>query len=200
MTRIAKPADANSGMVDHTLVCYVLVDPQGGHAFCSRYDFGPWPLLSGVSALPPTVSSTLRSTAAVFINGFVFDELPLDLVTAAIATAAAEGAVVLFDPGPRAFTMRDGARRAALDTLLDLSEVVLMTSEEASQVTGLEEPTAAAEAVLARPGAQTRWCVVKLGADGALLAARDAEGGIQLYTSGAFKVRSKRDHTLSLLS
>ena len=39
-----------------TLLCFVLVDAgSGAHAFCSAYDFGPWPLLCGVNALPPAV-------------------------------------------------------------------------------------------------------------------------------------------------
>jgi hypothetical protein len=44
----------------------------------------------------------LRSTAAVFTNGFVFDELPLELVKQAIRTASDAGAAVLFDPGKQA--------------------------------------------------------------------------------------------------
>jgi hypothetical protein len=44
----------------------------------------------------------LRSTAAVFTNGFVFDELPLELVKQAIRTASDAGAAVLFDPGAHA--------------------------------------------------------------------------------------------------
>ena len=38
-----------------TLICFVLVNSQGQHQFCSRYDFGPWPLLAGVDSLPPGV-------------------------------------------------------------------------------------------------------------------------------------------------
>lgn len=37
---------------ENTLLCFVLVDPGGRHAFCSRYDFGPWPLLQHVQHLP----------------------------------------------------------------------------------------------------------------------------------------------------
>ena len=44
--------------------------------------------------------------------------------------------------------------------------------EEAREVTGHADPLAAARAVLARPGARTRWCVVKEGGAGALLAER----------------------------
>ena len=40
-----------------TLLCFVLVGPASSHAFCSRYDFGPWPLLEGVTSLRPDVSA-----------------------------------------------------------------------------------------------------------------------------------------------
>lgn len=46
--------------LDKTLLCFVLVDPHGKHAFCSRYDFGPWPLLAGVDGLPPVISKVRR--------------------------------------------------------------------------------------------------------------------------------------------
>ena len=35
-----------------TLLCFVLVAPDSAHSFCSRYDFGPWPLLPGVTSMP----------------------------------------------------------------------------------------------------------------------------------------------------
>ena len=41
----------------------------------------------------------LQSTEALFVNGFVFDELPAEAVLAAAATAQAAGAAVFFDPG-----------------------------------------------------------------------------------------------------
>lgn len=41
--------------LSQTLICFILVDSAGKHHFCSRYDFGPWPLLPGVNALPPGV-------------------------------------------------------------------------------------------------------------------------------------------------
>lgn len=62
-----------SESLKHTLLCFVLVDSTASHAFCSRYDFGPWPLLPGVHSLTPAalqVSScthlpTLASTGPV---------------------------------------------------------------------------------------------------------------------------------------
>mmetsp|Transcript_2991 Transcript_2991/g.7381 ORF Transcript_2991/g.7381 Transcript_2991/m.7381 type:complete len:416 (-) Transcript_2991:319-1566(-) len=155
-----------------TLVCFVLVDPCSKHAFCSRYDFGPWPLLSDIKQLAPGALQMLRSSRAVFTNGFVFDELDLGVVCGAAREAIAHGAAIFFDPGPRCFTMKEGARRVALDAVMDLSDVVLMTEEEAAVVTGLSDPEAAAKWVLARPGAKTEWCVVKLGGAGALLASK----------------------------
>lgn len=65
--------------------------------------------------------------------------------------------------------MKDGNRRRALDVLLDLSDVVLLTSEEAKVITGESGPEAAASSILQRPGAKTQWCIVKLGGEGAVL-------------------------------
>ena len=43
-----------------TLLCFVLVDlVTSAHAFCSRYDFGPWPLLPGVDRLPDDVCQVM---------------------------------------------------------------------------------------------------------------------------------------------
>ncbi len=47
--------EAFSAELARTLLCFVLVDAAGAHAFCSAYDFGPWPLLPGVNALPQPV-------------------------------------------------------------------------------------------------------------------------------------------------
>lgn len=47
----------------------------------------------------PAHLQALQSTASVFTNGFVFDELPLNLVKSAIRTASEAGAAVCFDPG-----------------------------------------------------------------------------------------------------
>lgn len=43
-----------------TLLCFVLIDSLSAHAFCSRYDFGPWPLLPGVDCLPADVHRVSR--------------------------------------------------------------------------------------------------------------------------------------------
>ena len=175
---------------DATLLCFVLVTPNSQHSFCSRYDFGPWPLLSFVDSLTPGVERVLDNTAALFINGFVFDEVPSGIVLRAAQRAKHAGAAVFFDPGPRSWTFNDsGPRRAALDAILDAADVVLMTEEEAAAVTGCDNAEASARYILDRPGANTEWCIVKKGAEGALLAARSPPGaGGAFYEQRALKV------------
>ena len=173
---------------DATLLCFVLVAPNSQHSFCSRYDFGPWPLLSFVKQLSPGVERVLDSTAALFVNGFVFDEVPAEIVLAAAKRAQRAGSAVFFDPGPRSWTFNDnGHRRAALDAILDVADVVLMTEEEATVVTGQSDAESAARYILERPGARTEWCIVKRGAEGALLATRPP-GNTTLYEQQALKV------------
>ncbi|EFN52458.1 hypothetical protein CHLNCDRAFT_138775 [Chlorella variabilis] len=178
---------------DHTLLCFVLVAPGGKHAFCrrgrgwggGRYDFGPWPLLSFVRELPEGVSQVLRNTEALFINGFVFDELPAGAVLQAARVAQAAGAAVFFDPGPRSWTFSEGERKAALEAILSVADCVCMTEEEAEAVTGLAGAEQQARFVLGRPGARTQWCVIKRGAEGAILGCRTAT---QLYSQQALRV------------
>lgn len=81
---------------------------------------------------------------------------------------------MFFDPGPRCHTMKQGARKEAMETVLSLSHVALMTEDEALVVTGLTDPEAAAREVLQRSGTNTQWAVVKLGGKGALLCTRDS--------------------------
>jgi hypothetical protein len=64
ITRIMPPSLSGTDL-DRTLLCFVLVDAAGKHAFCSRYDFGPWPLLGGVSTLPPSVTQVGLHAALV---------------------------------------------------------------------------------------------------------------------------------------
>lgn len=74
---------------------------------------------------------TLQSSHALFVNGFIFDELPGSIVMAAVGAARKAGAATFFDPGPRAWTLRQGERKKSMDALLDASDVVLMTQVRA---------------------------------------------------------------------
>ncbi len=55
----------DSGVAPPTLLCFVLVAPGSDHAFCSAYDFGPWPLLKGVRSWPQNVQQVGRGTRTV---------------------------------------------------------------------------------------------------------------------------------------
>ena len=46
---IASPEDFPT--FRETLLVLTFVAPGGKHAFCSRYDLGPWPLLKGIQTL-----------------------------------------------------------------------------------------------------------------------------------------------------
>ena len=70
---------------------------------------------------------TLQATHGLFVNGFIFDELPGSVVMAAVMAGRKAGAATFFDPGPRAWTLGQGERKKAMDALLDASDVVLMT-------------------------------------------------------------------------
>ena len=88
-----------------TLICFVLKHRvSAAHAFCSRYDLGPWPLLR--RHLPETlhddVLDLFRHTRTLMMNGCVFDELPADVVAEVAAVARSAGAAVIFDPGAAA--------------------------------------------------------------------------------------------------
>lgn len=163
-----------------TLVCFVLIDPRSNHAFTSRYDFGPWPLLDHITSLDPDVLKMVSDSRALMLNGFVLDELPGPLVVKAAVATRDGGGAVFFDPGPRSWTLLEGERRASLDAILNVADVVLMTQEEAEALTGCSDPRAAGSYILARPAAATAWVIVKLGSDGAVLCARGANQPIYI--------------------
>jgi len=159
-----------------TLVCWVLVDPQHQHSFCSRFDFTSEPLLYGMAAIPPAASATIHAAAALVVNGFVFDELDPTAVMQIVHDARAAHTPVFFDVGPRgkplmADVPKQGAE--ALKLLLTHSDVLLLTEEEAAMVTGHSDPRKAADSLLTAPGSLVRWVVLKVGKDGCFVATRD---------------------------
>ena len=167
---------------ENTLVCFVLVDGAGSHAFCSSYDLGPWPLLADKYKLGSEVKEKLRKSKALFLNGFAFDELPPnDVVEAADIIHKHDGAV-FFDPGPRAFTFHEtDLRKKALISLIKRTDVVLATAEELAALVEhpnpneelLQNPRSLAYTLFNHPEynelGNLEWIVVKLGPDGAVL-------------------------------
>lgn len=171
---------------EETLVCFVLVNKATNeHTFCSRYDFGPWPLFQQVTSVSEEAKAVLSNTAALFVNGFVFDEIPEELVVQAATLAQSHGAAVLFDPGPRSWTFEKGARRHALESMLDTADIILMTEEEAGAVVGTEDAREAIGLLMARPNSRATWCIVKQGKDGAMLG--DSSTG-RIYHQAGFRV------------
>ena len=108
-------SSAPSTSESRTLVCFVLVDGSGSHAFCSSYDLGPWPLLAEKYKLGADVKAALRKSKAMFVNGFAFDELaPNDVVDAADIIHKHDG-TVFFDPGPRVHLSRNRVAQESFD-------------------------------------------------------------------------------------
>ncbi len=168
---------------EETLVCFVLVDKATNeHTFCSRYDFGPWPLFQQVKSVSEEAALVLSNTAAVFVNGFVFDEIPEELVVQAAKIAQSHGAAVLFDPGPRSWTFETGVRRHALESMLDIADIILMTEEEAGAVVGTEDAQEAIKLLMARPNTRATWFIIKQGKEGALLG--DTSTGLLYHQEG----------------
>lgn len=191
-----------------TLLCFVFTDGKGEHAFCSRYDLGPWPLLADVHSVDDAAVRALAKCKAVFLNGFIFDELKPSAVVAALGVAKSNGAskrgpsrggaFVFFDPGPRAFTFASGGdkeRTEALDAVLGATDVIIATTEEAAALVGnvgdgVEadlDPSAVARDVFNRPGCKAQWVVIKRGPEGVCIFTRR---GDQVYV-GSPKVDVK---------
>lgn len=176
--------------MNRTLLCFVLTDGFGKHAFCSRYDTGPWPLLPGIKTIDHAARIALSQCSAIFVNGFVFDEMETEAVHAAVRTAKDSGAVVIFDPGPRALIVaKDAERSIMLKQVLSFADVILATVEEAAALVDLDLelrleltsgskdpslPKILAEAIMNRPDCIAEWLVIKCGADGAALFTRDS--------------------------
>ncbi|CAL6269906.1 unnamed protein product [Bathycoccus prasinos] len=159
-------SSAPSTSESRTLVCFVLVDGSGSHAFCSSYDLGPWPLLAEKYKLGADVKAALRKSKAMFVNGFAFDELaPNDVVDAADIIHKHDGTL----------------RKKALISLIKRTDVVLATAEELAALVEhpnpneelLQNPRTLAYSLFNHPqfegSGNLEWIVVKLGPDGAIL-------------------------------
>ncbi|XP_020550494.1 fructokinase-1 isoform X1 [Sesamum indicum] len=153
-----------------TLLCWVLVDPLQRHGFCSRADFSEEPAFSWLSTLSTKAKMAIRRAKIIFCNGYGFDELSPSLLGSALDYAVEVGTSIFFDPGPRGKSLITGTleEQKALDKYLRMSDVLLLTSEEAESLTGTEDPIAAGQELL-KKGIRTKWVIIKMGPKGSIL-------------------------------
>eukprot|EP00250_Pteridium_aquilinum_P016743 c23270_g1_i1 orf=701-2221(+) len=172
---------------EETLLCWVLVDPDHRHGFCSRFDFNKDPAFKWIKELPVCAKEVIQKSKVLFFNGFVFDEITPEMITSTVDFANKTGCVVFFDPGPRGQSLFKGPanQQHALQKLLSFSDVLLLTADEAEALTGLDDPVLSAKELLAR-GQCTKWVIVKMGDKGCLMTT--AHG---VYQCPAFKVDVK---------
>ncbi|KAJ7972695.1 fructokinase-1 [Quillaja saponaria] len=153
-----------------TLLCWVLIDPLQRHGFCSRADFSKEPAFSWMSKLSGEVKMAIKQSKVLFCNGYGFDELSPGLILSALEYAVEVGTSVFFDPGPRGKSLSTGTReqQRALNQFLKMSDVLLLTSDEAESLTGIGNPILAGQELLKR-GVRTKWVIVKMGPRGSIL-------------------------------
>ncbi|TKY52709.1 Fructokinase-1 protein [Spatholobus suberectus] len=167
---ILNSSGSSSSAIHETLLCWVLVDPLQRHGFCSRADFSKEPALHWMSKLSSEVKIAIKNSKVLFCNGYGFDELSPSALVSAMEYAVEVGTSIFFDPGPRGKSLSTGTpdEQRALNQLLRMSEVLLLTSDEAESLTGIEDPILAGQEFLKR-GIRTKWVIVKMGSRGSIL-------------------------------
>ncbi|ERN01387.1 fructokinase-1 isoform X1 [Amborella trichopoda] len=167
-----------------TLICWVLVDPLQRHGFCSRSDFSKDPAFNWMIKLSRNVELAIRQSKILFCNGYIFDELSPDLIVSAINFASDVGTSIFFDPGPRAKSLSKGLpiEQRALNKFLGMSDVLLLTADEAESLTGVANPVMAGQELIRR-GLHTKWVIIKLGSMGSILITKS-----HIFCAPAFKV------------
>ncbi|KAK7345807.1 hypothetical protein VNO77_16418 [Canavalia gladiata] len=153
-----------------TLLCWVLVDPLQRHGFCSRADFSNEPAFHWMNKVSREVKMAIKNSKVLFCNGYGFDELSPGVLLSAMEYAVEVGTSVFFDPGPRGKSLSTGTpeERRALNQFLRMSDVLLLTSDEAESLTGIADPILAGLELLRR-GIRTKWVIVKMGPRGSIL-------------------------------
>ncbi|XP_051142321.1 fructokinase-1-like [Andrographis paniculata] len=159
-----------SSTTPETLLCWVLVDPWHRHDFCSPVDFHQEPAFGWIQILPTKTKMAIRRSKIMFCNGYGFDELSPQLLVSALEYAVEVGTSIFFDPGPRGKSLIAGApeEQMALDKYLRMSDVLLLTSDEAESLTGRTDPILAGQELL-RNGVRTKWVIIKMGPRGSIL-------------------------------
>ncbi|XP_044500989.1 5-dehydro-2-deoxygluconokinase isoform X2 [Mangifera indica] len=174
----------SSSVSYETLLCWVLVDPLQRHGFCSQADFRKEPAFSWLNALSSDVKMAIKQSKVLLVNGYGFDELSPSLILSALEYATEVGTSVFFDPGPRGKSLSRGMteEQKALSYFLRMSDVLLLTSDEAASLTGIINPILAGQELL-RKGQRTNWVIIKMGSRGSILITKSS-----ISCAPAFKV------------
>ncbi|KAK4273068.1 hypothetical protein QN277_021537 [Acacia crassicarpa] len=177
MVQMSDNADAanNSIASNETLLCWVLVDPLQRHGFCSRADFSKEPAFHWMKQLSTEVKVAIKKSKVLFCNGYGFDDLSPELLLSAVECAVEAGTAVFFDPGPRGRSLSTGTpeEQRAFYHFLRMSDVLLLTSDEAESLTGIGNPILAGQELLKR-GIRTKWVIVKIGPRGSILISKSS--------------------------
>ncbi len=141
-----------------TVLCMVLTDVAGQHVYLGVKDQrGRWPF-------HPDWHTVIRSSRALFSDGYTLrDVFEPDDTLAALTTARKAGVPVFFDPGPSIMFVSPELMAATLA----LSDVVLITDEEAARICDAPDRAIVAQALL-ELGPTT--VVIKHGGDGCTIA------------------------------
>ena len=118
-------------------------------------------------AIPDGWRERIGRSRALFVEGYAFAELSPGMVLDAIATAQAAGTPIFFDPGPEIHNLG----QARLESALSASRVVLLTAEEATLATGINDPVQAAQQLL---DFGPEWVVVKQGKGGCTIFSQES--------------------------
>lgn len=156
-----------------TPVAGVIVDARGEPAYLG------YPGSLQLTALPPAWRQPIQEAQALYADGWVEHSGGRDIILEAFRLAHAAGVPTFFDPGPG---------NPALDNawhceVAALTTVLLATDDEASRLSGIEDPLTSARALLAN-GSQL--VVIKRGEAGCLLLTRE-----EMHISPGFPVEAR---------
>jgi sugar/nucleoside kinase (ribokinase family) len=140
-----------------TVLCVVVTDKAGQHVFLGIKDHKP------VERCPPEWKEIIPMTRSIFTNGYTMRDLldPEDVMEL-LRLGRAQETPIFFDPGPSIEFIDQGTMSA----VLALTDVLLLTAEEASFLVDVEGP----EAAKALQALGPRAVVLKAGADGCYVA------------------------------
>ncbi|OEL29585.1 hypothetical protein BAE44_0009395 [Dichanthelium oligosanthes] len=141
----------------------------------SRADFSEEPAFSWIRKLPSDIRTAINHSKILFCNGYAFDEFFPDVIASSIDCAIDAGTAVFFDPGPRGNSLLNGTldEQRALEHALRLSDVLLLTSDEAESLTNVKNPIEAGQELLKR-GIRTKQVVIKMGSKGSIMITKNA--------------------------